>query len=449
MGEAESGEKVTVYFQEQCVSVTADAEGRWLLRLDPRPASAKPARMLAQGTNTVEINNVLVGEVWLRSGQSNMEWPVRAAANPAREAAAANHPLIRHFKVQRNASARPTRVLRGEWEICSPETVGTFSAVAYYFGRELYKELNVPVGLINSSWGGTQIEPWMSAKALSTDPTWPAVLNRWHDEMRKLPEKQAEYEKKLAAWKPPAPKPRPPMGAGSPRQPAALYNGMIHPLIPAAIRGVIWYQGESNEGRAAEYRTLFSSLIRQWREDFGQGGIPFYHVQLANIERPRDPSRVWWAWLRDAQMQALRLPNTGQAVAIDIGETDNIHPKNKQEAGRRLALIALANIHGKSCEFSGPVFENMTTEDSSLRLNFTHATGLNSKDKTIQGFEVAGGDRVFHLANARIDGETIVVSARRVKNPVALRYAWRNDPPCPLYNAAGLPASPFRSDDWE
>jgi sialate O-acetylesterase len=385
-----------------------------------------------------------------------MAWVVKNTLNAGEEIASADYPLIRHFKTPLTSSALPCDDAGGEWQVCSPATAGEFTAAGFYFGRELFKKLNVPVGLLNSSWGGTQVEPWMSPQALAADPSWPEVVKRWQDEMKAYPAKAAKYETDIDRWnkaRDAAKKegksfkeraPRKPEGIGSRRQPAALYNAMIVPFIPAAIRGAIWYQGEANAARYAEYRTLFPAMIRQWRADFRQGDFPFYYVQLANLGRGKD-----WAFQREAQEYALKLPNTGQAVTIDIGESGDIHPKNKQEVGRRLALNALANTYKLGGEFSGPVFDGVSKEKGALRVKFTHAAGLKTKDPALPGFVIAGADKKFVPAEARIDGETIVVSARSVKDPVAVRYAWDSDPPAPLYNGSGLPASPFRGDDWE
>ncbi|OAM88037.1 sialate O-acetylesterase [Termitidicoccus mucosus] len=456
-GRADPGEKVTVTFQSQKTEATADDMGRWSVTLSPMRASSTPAELVAKGKNTVTARNILVGEVWLCSGQSNMAMTVNRTLDADAEiAGAASYPLIRHFKTKLTSAALPCDDAEGAWEVAGPSTAGGFSAAAYYFGRELFKALNVPIGLLNSSWGGTQIESWMSPQALSADPSWPEVVQRWQDEMKAYPAKAAKYEIDIDQWnkaRATAKKegakfttraPRKPDGIGSRRQPAALYNAMIVPFLPAAIRGAIWYQGEANAARNAEYRTLFPAMIRQWRADFGQGDFPFYYVQLANFGRGTS-----WAFQREAQGYALKLPATGQAVTIDIGESADIHPKNKQEVGRRLALNALANTYKLGGEFSGPVFDGVSKEKGALRVKFTHAAGLKTKDPALPGFAIAGADKKFISAKARIDGETVVVSAAAVKDPVAVRYAWDNDPPSPLYNGSDLPASPFRSDDWE
>jgi sialate O-acetylesterase len=455
-GKAGPGEKVSVSFNRQTQTAVTDDRGRWRVQLAAMPASSVPAKLTVRGKNTLTIQNVLVGEVWLCSGQSNMEWLVKDSLNAGQEIAAADFPQIRHFRVPHVAAVSPQDDCGSTWTVCSPASAGAYSAAAYYFGRELYRRLGVPIGLVNSSWGGTQIEPWMSPAGLAGDPAGPEVDKRWQEEMQALPAKRAAYEKALAQWNTDAAeakkngrvfkirKPSEPLGIGSRQQPTALYNAMIAPLVPYAIRGVIWYQGEANASRYIEYRTLFPSMIRQWRRDFGQGDFPFYYVQLAN-HRPRKH----WAFLREAQEYALQLPATGQAVAIDIGESNGIHPKNKQEVGRRLALNAFATTYGLKIEHSGPRYAGMAVEQDKVRLRFTHAEGLKTKDPAMPGFEIAGDNKKFVPASASIDGETVVVSAGEIKNPVAVRYAWASDPPAPLYNAADLPASPFRTDNWD
>ena len=464
-GRAEPGERVVVSFRSQEHETVADNLGRWRVTLDAMPACAEGASLVMRGNNTVTAANVLVGEVWLCSGQSNMEWMVKQSLNFGAESAAAKYPLIRHFWIPPVSSAFPRDEAQGAWAVCSPGTVGDFTAVGYFFGRELFKELKVPVGLVHSSWGGTMIEAWMSEEALRAEPAWPAISKRWRETAAAYPARLARYSSEMDAWtkeqaaakRAGAPftreKPREPDGApGGRAQPAAIYNAMIAPLIPYGLRGVIWYQGEANATRYAEYRALFPAMIRQWRADFGQGDVPFYYAQLANYERGTE-----WAFQREAQQCALKLPATGQAVTIDIGESKSIHPKNKQEVGRRLALNALAKTHGRDVEYSGPEYAGVSREKgkegNALRVSFTHAAGLRTRtgtrDAALPGFEIAGVDRKFRPAVARIEGETVVVSAPGVSEPVAVRYAWAPDPAVSLYNGAGLPAAPFRSDDWE
>jgi sialate O-acetylesterase len=400
---------------------TADADGRWRLRLRPRPAGG--GYTLTVGTDQrIVLRDVQFGEVWIGSGQSNMQWSVEQSAEPEKEIAAAAHPGLRLFTVAQKVAAQPLDDVEGSWAACAPQTVKDFSAVAYYFGRELHARLGVPVGLIHSSWGGTPAEAWTSREALAAEEICKPILARWEDA--------------VAASKPP-----------NQHSASVLYNAMIAPLTPLSIRGVIWYQGESNAGRAFQYRTLFPAMIRDWRERFDQGDFPFLFVQLANF---KTKEKLTWPELREAQSLALRLPNTAMAVAIDIGDAEDIHPRNKQEVGRRLALAALARTYGEDCTWCGPLYGGSATEGARVRIRFNHAAGgLRTADGgPLRGFEVAGADRRFVAAAARIDGDSVVVDADGVAAPLAVRYAWRDDPSCNLVNGAGLPASPFRTDDW-
>lgn len=457
-GQAAPGEAVRVKFNQQEVAAASLPSGHWLAVLRPEPASATPAELIVTGRNTVVVRDVLVGDVWLCSGQSNMAWQVSRAANPQAEIAAANYPLIRQFKIPQTVAAQPARTVGGKWVTCSPATAGDFSAVAYYFARELQAQLQVPIGLINSSWGGTQIESWMSEPALRADPAFDAIVERWNERVEKFPRAQSNYRDQLATWQADSAaaraagkpfnrsKPRAPEGPDSRWQPAGLYNAMIAPLVPAALRGVIWYQGETNAERHEEYRSLFPAMIRQWRTDFAQGDLPFFFVQLANLNRNADGTGEQWAWQRQAQTAALALPATGMAVTIDIGEADDIHPKNKQEVGRRLALLALRRTHGRDLVDEGPVAGTAVRAGQTVRVAFTSAAGLRSVDESLPGFELAGADGFFHAATARIEGESIILESAAVAEPVAVRYAWHNNPPAPLFNADGLPAAPFRRE---
>lgn len=466
-GRADPGEKVTVTFAGQVRQATTGRDGRWIVFLDPMPASAVGADLAVAGKNRVSARNLVVGEVWLCSGQSNMEWPVSRAANPDREIATAHFPLLRHVKIEHTVADSPAdAVATGGWQPATPQTVGTFTAVGYFFARDLHRRLGVPIGIVNSSWGGTPIESWMSPAALS-DPAFAVVHERWQKTLADYPGALKTHEKRFAEWTkaeaaaPPAetpartewlhrnPRPQAPRGPGSQSTPAGLFNGMINPLLPYAIRGTLWYQGEANASRASEYRALFATLITAWRAHFGQGDFPFYWVNLANFKAPSDDTGMAWAFLREAQTQALALPNTGQAMAIDIGDPDNIHPADKQEVGRRLALLARNRVHGIVGDDTGPTFSSASREGSALRVRFTNVHGgLVARDQPVQSLEVAGADRVFHPASARIEQDTLIVSAPNVKEPVAVRYAWRNAPVANLYNSSGQPAVPFRSDSW-
>lgn len=460
-GRAAGGERVTVYFHGQAVSTTAAADGRWIVYLGALAASSTPAELIVTGKNTVTLTDILVGEVWLASGQSNMEWPLRMAANADAEVARANFPELRLFSVLHHVASQPVDTATGSWQPCTPESVKNFSAISYYFGRDLHRKLGVPVGLVGTYWGGTPIESWTSNATLRGTKAWPAIDARWQELLPTAADYAARYPALRAAWgkaeehaqathtKNPLTWPGPPMGPGTPFEPSGLFNGMIAPLQPYALRGIIWYQGEQNWPRPDEYAELFPTLIRSWRAQWGQPELPFYFVQLASFSVDNDPTNRAWARLREVQAAALTLPATGMAVTIDIGDPKDIHPRNKQEVGRRLALIAKSQLYGGQGDFSGPVFASATAERAALRVRFTHAgTGLIAANRPVQSLELAGADRVFHPATGRIERDTLLVSAKAVPAPVAVRYAWTNAPEANLFNGAGLPAVPFRSDDW-
>jgi sialate O-acetylesterase len=609
-GKAAPGERVTVSMAGKSAAATAGADGRWEVRIGPFEAGG-PHTMTVAGRNTVTVRNVLAGEVWVGSGQSNMEWPLQDARNGAEEIAKATYPEIRLFTVAKRTSLTPLDDVEGRWAVCSPDTVGSFSAVAYFFGRELHGRLGVPVGLIHSSWGGTPAEAWTSREALSAEPTLAPMVVALDASAKDLPSAMARYQAEQRAWaeknlardagnkglglgyaKPDldesgwepmrlpqqwesagldldgavwfrktvdvpaawagkeltlafgpiddvdttyfngtevgatgpetpsswtvprkyavpgslvrpgrnvvalrvfdhgggggfggsttdmalgpaggealplsgewrykieaAAKVRPdfstqpaaPLGAGNPNAPTVLYNAMLAPLTPYTIRGAIWYQGESNADRAVQYRTLFPAMIRDWRRAWGEGDFPFLFVQLANWQpRKPEPSESGWAELREAQTMTLALPATGMAVAVDIGEADDIHPRNKQDVGRRLALWALAKTYGRDVEHSGPLYSSHAVEGNTIRVRFNHAKGLRTSDGgEVEGFAIAGPDKKFVWAKARIGGDSVVVWSDAVSRPTAVRYAWADNPAANLYNGAGLPASPFRTD---
>lgn len=475
-GSADPGEKVTVTYAvggiSRTASATADSDGRWRVELPALAASAEPATLTFTGKNTVTRTDVLVGEVWLASGQSNMEWALSWAnrvANFKAEIAAANFPLIREIKIKTAAADTPQVTAPGNWRACSPSTAGQFSAAAYFFARDLHQKLNVPVGIISAAWGGSKIEPFMTPASLAADPNGPAVLDEWKTKTANYPAAKARYDEALAAFnaaKAAAAKagekftkkaPGRPPGPGHQATPAGSYNAMIHPLVPYAVRGVIWYQGESNAGRHVQYRTFFPSLIAGWREVFEQPDMPFYWVQLASWGANGDANGVGFAWLRDAQDQTLSVPHTGQALAIDIGETDNIHPANKQDVGHRLARLALKRTYGqKDVIDSGPRLARVELNAGApdrIRIHFSDvASGLKNTraDNAVLGFEVAAEDKVFHPAEARIENATtgvvLVTAPAAVRKPAFVRYAFRNDPKNTLANNEGLPAAPFRTD---
>jgi sialate O-acetylesterase len=612
-GWASPNEKVSVTFANLRANAVADANGHWQTLIGPFKAGG-PFELTISGNNTLKFNNVLVGEIWICSGQSNMEWPLINSQNGADAVAQANYPEIRLFTVQKSTSSSPLDDVKGQWVVTTPDKVGQFSAVGYYFGRELYQKLKAPVGLIHTSWGGTPAEAWTSNDALAKSADLQPILNRYQQSLKDLPQRQQEFEKRLAEWsqknlyqdvgnkgeslgyadpncdtsdwktmnlpqffetagvkmdgaiwfrkeveipaswtgktlelnlgaiddfdttyfngakvggigsetpnsyivqrhyKVPAELVKPGknviavrvfdsageggFGAGTmslkpvdttadalplggtwnykieleltPKNPdwgsrpeapgptnqnsaSVLYNAMIAPLTPMAVRGAIWYQGESNAGRAYQYRTLFPTMISNWRSAWGQADFPFYFVQLANFQLVKDqPGESEWAELREAQAMTLSEPQTGMAVIIDIGEAKDIHPRNKLDVGHRLALWALANTYGQKIEYSGPLFDKFVIEGNKIRVKFKHvAGGLKTSDSGApKGFSIAGEDHKFVWAEAKIEGDDVVVWSNDVSNPIAVRYAWADNPVCNLYNKSGLPASPFRTDDW-
>ncbi len=457
-GTADEGEMVHVSLGDQRVATVA-RDGRWMVTLNPMKAGG-PHTMIIEGKNDLVFENVLVGEVWIGSGQSNMQWTVANSNNAEQEIAQADCPNIRLFSVPRTVAGRPQKDVNAKWEVCTPQTVPNFSAVLYFFGRELHKNLNVPVGLIHTSWGGTPAESWTTRETLLGHEKLKGMVERWDKMIEDFDNQLDQYAEKMIEWEQNAdqaeaegrPVPAPPEFPRDPRnqpwRPAGLYNAMIAPLIPYAIQGAIWYQGESNASRAYQYRILFPAMIQDWRDHWGQGDFPFLFVQLANFiaGEPEEP----WAELREAQTMALSLPNTGMAVTIDIGNPTDIHPRNKQDVGYRLALAARKIAYGQEIVYSGPIYDSMTREDGRVRIRFQHVgSGLMAKNnEPLKGFTIADSGRKFVPAGARIEGDTVVVWSDEVKDPVAVRYGWKHNPDCNLYNKEGLPASPFRTDDW-
>jgi sialate O-acetylesterase len=412
-GWANKGDEVTVSIAGQMQSAKAGDDGRWKVVLEQLDVG-QPLEMTIKGSSDalIALKNILVGEVWVCSGQSNMEMEVAKCNDASREIAAANYPNLRLFTVEFKMSAEPQVDCTGNWEPCSPANVAGFSAAAYYFGRQLQKELGVPIGLIHTSTGGTPAELWTSRKTLETDP----VLK--------------------------------PLAKG---ESSCLYNAMIAPLIPYAIRGAIWYQGESNVVRAHQYRTLFPAMIANWRADWGLGDFPFGFVQIAPY-RYDGLSPTACAELWEAQLMTLKAsPNTGMAVTMDIGDVKDVHPTNKQDVGKRLSLWAMAKVYGRDLVYSGPIYKSMSVEGSKVRLEFDHVGGgLAAADgKPLREFALAGADQKFVLADAEIDGNTVVCHSDQVAQPVSVSYAWRDDAVPNLANKEGLPASPFRTDSWK
>lgn len=599
-GWSSPGEKITVQLDKQTKKVTANRNGKWKVALDPMQAGG-PFKLTVKGKNSVSLENILIGEVWICSGQSNMEWNVANSNDSEKEIANANYPMIRHIKVPNVVAGEPQDdISAGSWEVCSPETAGDFTAVGYFFARELMKEMDVPIGLINTSWGGTHVETWISREAfLGTDEFRPMIASVGRinlDSMRAKNEEQiAKQIERLQGqlpasasaavpWKDAAfkdsewPKMRLPglwedqapgdvdgviwfrttftldaanagkeavlnlgpiddndetyvngvkigstrdyrtkrvytipvrtlregknviavrvedTGGGggfygdpgdinvsfggkaeplagdwsyqiesvrrtvadvSPNQfPTLLFNAMINPLIPFTIRGALWYQGESNAGRAYQYRKSFPLMISDWRKRWGLGDFPFYLVQLASYDAGGGTSNKGssWAELREAQAMTLSLPNTGMAVTTDIGDPADIHPRNKQDVGRRLAALALRDIFGKQIVASGPVYKSFKVQGNKAVVTFSSiGGGLMAKDKYgyLKGFEIAGADRKFYYAQAQIDGDRVIVSHEKVNDPQSVRYGWADDASdCNLFNAEGFPAAPFRTDQW-
>jgi sialate O-acetylesterase len=458
-GTAGEGEKVSVEFAGQKVETVA-SNGKWMVKLKPLKAGG-PYTMVIKGENVITLTNILVGEVWVCSGQSNMERQLgpRGGQKPIigweKAKDEANYPEIRQYHVRQNPSAVPVEDANSKWVICTPETAKDFTAVGFFFARDLHQKLKVPVGLLFSAVGGTPAENWTSAEALAATPElkrvvtsyeqainqYPASLVKYQQEETALLAKysadsaQAKQENKPLPRKPTAP--RDPKKSGSA---GGLYNGMIRPLQPFAIKGVIWYQGEANNSSAKVYQTLFPVMITDWRKAWAQGEFPFLFVQIA-------PFKGMGPEIREAQLfTSQRTPNTAMAVTTDCGDSADIHPSNKQPVGERLALAAKVLAYGEKIEYAGPVYNSLTVKDNQAILTFTHAKTLVAKEGDLKGFVIAGEDKVFVPATAVIKGKTIVVTAPGIIKPVAVRYAWSNVPDVNLYNEAGLPASPFRTD---
>ncbi len=478
-GSAQRNEPVTVRFGDQEHRTTADASGSWRVTLDPMEASSEPRDLQVEGHSLLLLRDVLVGEVWLASGQSNMQWSVAQSADPETEIANGDHPRLRMLNVMRETAREPQDDLRGHWLVCHPETVAGFSAVGYYFARHLQGELDVPVGILHTSWGGTRVEAWTSEPTLRSTAAAAAILEAW--DVRRLTWQQGGLQRRMSAierqrgWENNSAGTlfgnieRRREGAGVQQVPGApgaeadpslsnhhysnLYHQMIHPLVGYAMRGAIWYQGESNASRAVQYRELMPALIGDWRQLWAVE-FPFIQVQLAGF-RPQGGAQAaeQWLELQEAQLlTALNTPNTGMAVAHDIGDPADIHPGNKQEVGRRLALWALHHTYGREDVVpSGPVLSAHEVTERGMELTFDHADGLRTlaDDQPVTGFELAGEDQVWHVAEAVIEDHRVIVSAEAVETPVAVRYAWDSYPErVNLVNGAGLPASSFRTDDW-
>lgn len=499
-GTATPGETVTVEFAGQRKTATADTRGKWLVKLDPLAANAEPRELKTGG---VTLRDVLVGEVWLAGGQSNMGLPLSAAHDAAQAIPQAGDSQLRLFKVALKTAAEPQENATGEWKISTPETAKDFSAAAYFFAKELRRVLGCPVGVISAPWGGTPIQTWISLDGLKQNPPLAHTLADWEKAVQQYhkvqadPKLVADYTTELKRWKKEVEqpynaaskaynaakaagtavgeKPKPawpepnnpdPMGLPSPSRrpqtPAVSFNGMIAPLAPYALRGVIWYQGEANGNAGLEYRTLFPRLIQSWRARWG-AEFTFLFVQLpANGADARPVAEGGWPWLREAQLMTLAQPRTGMAITIDIGDPNNVHPTDKVDVGKRLALLARRDVYGEKIVASGPLYRGCTIAAGNIRVRFREiGSGLAIGQAPwrapgvaplpvdqLVGFHIAGADHIWHEASAKIDGDSVVVSSPAVSTPVAIRYGWANSPRCNLYNREGLPASPFRTDDW-
>ncbi|HWZ14737.1 MAG TPA: sialate O-acetylesterase [Mucilaginibacter sp.] len=456
-GTASDGEKIKIEFAGQKVKTIA-YDGKWMIKLKPLKASG-PFVMTITGNNTITISDILVGEVWVCSGQSNMELKLsQGIVNGEQEIAGAQYSQIRQFYVPNKPSHTHDAVINGTWLVCSPETVKGFTAVGYFFARDLYKKLNIPFGIISSSVGGTPAESWTSREAMQSNPLLKSVVDDYDNSVKTFSDRLAKFKldepsllekynalvdsaKKLNKRLPPRPNaPQDPVLSGSA---GGLYFGMILPLQPYAIKGVIWYQGEANSPRGEHYKILFPALIADWRKAWGQGDFPFLFVQIA-------PYKGMSPEIREAQLYSWKnTPNTAMAVTTDCGNAEDIHPKLKQPVGDRLARAAMALAYHKKGEYSGPVYDTIKIDGSKAILSFTHAKQLVTKGDTLKGFFIAGSDKKFVQAKAEINGNKIVVYSDEVTSPIAVRYGWANVPDVNLYNEEDLPASPFRTDNFK
>ena len=452
-GKADAGEKISISIDNKTVSAVADDSGNWSAML-PAMEVGEPRQLVVKGTNEIKLEDVLIGEVWICSGQSNMEWRVHSGRSKVNdwdlEEATANFPRIRMINYPNTGSQEPIWTHpNAQWMVCSPETVGEFSGVGYFFGRRLLDRLDVPIGLINNAWGGSAADAWIDRDTLNNTEAYQATLKKWSERESQIAaleakEEASDQEKKtLAGLK---------RQMGGNQRPANIYNGVLSSHLGYGIKGAIWYQGESNASRGYQYRYLFPLMIQTWRNDWGQGDFPFYWVQLADFQGEVDePGESTWAELREAQTMTMNeLPNTGEAVIIDAGEGKDIHPRNKQIVGSRLARWALAKQYGVDLAYHSPIYQSMEKSGDKIVLSFEHINGgwRPFDVNTPIGFAIAGKDKKFVWADAKIVGQKIEVWSKEVAEPVAVRYAWAQNPVCNMFDDVGLPLTPFRTDDW-
>lgn len=457
-GKAKKGEKVTVSINNQTHTAKADKSGNWKIKLNPMKAGGPYTITVKGKKNTITIKDVLVGEVWVCSGQSNMGWRVSGTNFPALEAASANYPNIRLLKTPTIGDLEPQFTNDAKWEQCSPETVRDFSANGYFFGRRLHQTLGVPIGLINVAWGASALETWIPRDAMDATGEYTEMLNQWDNRMANYTEATFEKEtKEFEAWKK-AGKPGKRMNPARDHRtgqntPANGFNKMVNPIVGYGIKGAIWCQGETNLGRSYQYRRMFPLLINTWREIWGQGDFPFYWVQVAGLkDKPTKPQGSFWAEMHEAQTMTLSLPNTAEAIVYDLAVGNDIHFKDKQTSANRLVLHALANDYGVKIKAKSPSFESMKIVGNKAIITFKDVKSkLYAFDtKEVKGFTIAGSDKKFVFAKAKIIGKNKVeVYSDKVNEPVSVRFAWANNPNANLYDKSHLPVKVFRTDDWK
>jgi len=449
-GRANPGEKVAVSIAGSSQETEADGDGDWSVLLDPLSAGG-PHELVISSSNQITLNDVLVGEVWICSGQSNMQWRVDSTNDADLVRATAAYPKLRMISYPNKGSQEPIWTHdASNWMVCSPATVGKFSAVGYFFGRELSQSIKVPIGLINNSWGGSAADAWIDRPLLEANADYQLTLKNWQAEEQQYEmlstktERSEQEEKQLSNLR---------RRLSGNQRPANIYNGVLRSHLGYGIRGAIWYQGESNASRAYQYRYLFPMMIANWRDQWNQREFPFYWVQLADFrDEQGEPSESAWAELREAQTMTMsKLPNTGEAVIIDVGEGKDIHPRNKLTVGQRLARWALAKQYGADLACQSPTYKSMERAAGKIILTFEHVSGgwRPFDVKNPIGFAIAGDDKQFVWAEAKvIDGTQIEVSSSTISDPVAVRYAWADNPVCNMFSGVGLPLTPFRTDDW-